>query len=303
MDMCMMAFKKSGAHNYYLGYAFSLRRNITIHILKFIVYLSLTWTCFANVYKYQSYSHVLCTAKKDLVTPSTDQQVLDVVSTAVNQSRHIKILTSHHHSITDILCTNGIAISLTNFQNYKLNKKNSIVTVGAGMTLSTFLELLDNDGYAIENMPSYGDITVGGLLGTAAHGSSLKRSVPADLLVRIKVITGQLPLGIQYISNKDDLKAFKSHLGALVFSSQLSEERLFDNSVTKMAKKHDLFYFVWLHSAKLIIITTGTYLTNYSAIKDNDKWNLITDVNARQILTQGSIFEQIQATSNKYYAQ
>ncbi|CAF1489951.1 unnamed protein product, partial [Didymodactylos carnosus] len=221
-----------------------------MHILKFIVYLSLTWKCFAGVYKYQSYSHnVVCTAKKGLVTPSTDQQVLDVVLTAVNQSRHIKVLTSHHHSITDILCTNGIAISLTNFQNYKLNKKNSIVTVGAGMALSTFLELLDNDGYAIENMPSYGGITVGGLLGTGAHGSSLKRSVPADLLVRIKVITGQLPLRIQYISNKDDLKAFKTHLGAL-------------------------------------------------AIKDNDKWNLITDVNARQILTQGAIFEQIQATSN-----
>ncbi|CAF1121334.1 unnamed protein product [Didymodactylos carnosus] len=142
-----------------------LRRSYML-LLLFLLMCSIN----ALSYSYSSYQlSINCTASKGYREPRTTEDIIGILKAALVSKSTVKVLSTHHHSHTGIICTgtNGYALSLIHFSTkYILNKDKLTVTVGAGMELGKLLKLLHQDGYGLENMPAYGGITTGGLFAT-----------------------------------------------------------------------------------------------------------------------------------------
>lgn len=117
------------------------------------------------------------------------------------------------HSQTDIICTDGIPVDMTGLTSKKMNSDNT-ATVGAGSNLRDTTLFLRLHGRALRTTPAFGNITIGGAIGTGAHGSTIKyHSSISDQVASVKIVNGKGE--IQVIKDREDLKAFRIHLGLL----------------------------------------------------------------------------------------
>lgn len=118
------------------------------------------------------------------------------------------------HSQTDIICTPDIPVDMNNFKLRQMNPDGETAKFGPGVTLKEAGEYLKENGRALRTTPAYGGITLGGAIGTGAHGSTIKyNSTISAQVVRMTVVNG---LGeIVEISDPEDLKSFKVNLGLL----------------------------------------------------------------------------------------
>jgi len=122
--------------------------------------------------KYSSYRKIPeCNPSDYFRYPSSLQDVLDIVQEAIARNTTVKAFGSRH-SQTDIICTDGIPVDTMRLNWMNLNPDNS-VTLGAGVTLHDATTFLKFRGRAFKTTPAYGNITIGGAIGTGAHGSSL----------------------------------------------------------------------------------------------------------------------------------
>lgn len=63
-------------------------------------------------------------------------------------------------------------------------------------------------------LPSLGNITIAGAIGTGSHGSTIKHnSSISSQVIGVRIVDGKG--NIQVISDTDDLKSFRIHLGLL----------------------------------------------------------------------------------------
>mmetsp|Transcript_9651 Transcript_9651/g.16213 ORF Transcript_9651/g.16213 Transcript_9651/m.16213 type:complete len:115 (-) Transcript_9651:969-1313(-) len=63
-----------------------------------------------------------------------------------------------------------------------------IVTFGAGHTYSQLINVVDREGYAIENLPSLPHINVVGSMLTITHGSGHNHQILAALIVEFDMV-------------------------------------------------------------------------------------------------------------------
>lgn len=117
------------------------------------------------------------------------------------------------HSQTDIICTDGIPVDVTGLAWIRMNADRT-VTVGAGTNMHDTTRFLRTKGRGFKTTPAYGNITIGGAIGTGAHGSTIKYHASiSEQVVSVKIVNG---LGqIQVVTDPEDMKAFKLHLGLL----------------------------------------------------------------------------------------
>lgn len=102
---------------------------------------------------------------------------------------------------------------MTGLVSKKMNADNT-ATIGAGLNLRETTQFLRLNGRALKFTPAFGNITIGGAIGTGAHGSSIKHHASiSSQVVSVKIVNGKGQ--IQEINNPEDLKAFKMHLGLL----------------------------------------------------------------------------------------
>lgn len=117
------------------------------------------------------------------------------------------------HSQTDIICTEGIPVDMTGVQSMIMNDDNT-ATFGAGSNMREATRFLRLHDRALKTTPAYGNITIGGAIGTGAHGSSIKYNDSISTqMARLKIVDGTGE--IREITEPEDLKAFKMHLGLL----------------------------------------------------------------------------------------
>jgi FAD/FMN-containing dehydrogenase len=88
------------------------------------------------------------------------------------------------------------------------------VSVGPGVNLRDLADFLQSKGRALKTIPAFGNITIGGAIGTAAHGSSIKHtSSISEQAIAFLIVDG---LGrVRQIWKEEDLRAFRVHLGLL----------------------------------------------------------------------------------------
>lgn len=180
-------------------------------------------------------------------------EVGDIVNEAIARGVKVKAV-GRRHSQTDIICTEGIPIDMTGLKFLKMNDDNT-TTFGAGVTVREAGDFLLPYKRALIGMPAFGNITLGGAIGTGAHGSSIKfhSSISAQV-ARMTIIDGSGK--IQTISNPEDLKSFKTHLGLLGMKLQILVTETF------MIKAQHIIRFI-CHTLSQDVSTITTLLQNF----------------------------------------
>lgn len=147
----------------------------------------------------------------------------------------MKVATRFSHSIPKLVCPDGqdgLLIS-TKYLNrtLRIDVKSMTMTVETGVTLRQLINDASHAGLALPYAPYWWGLTIGGLLSTGAHGSTLwgKGSSVHDYVVELRVVSPGGPEGgyakVRTLNDGDkDMNAAKVSLGVLGVISQVWSE-------------------------------------------------------------------------------
>lgn len=169
---------------------------------------------FSLTKSYSSYRpSPFCNASDYMRYPTNSDDVVVIVREAISRGVKVKAFGARH-SQTDIICTDGIPIDMNQLKSCEMNPDNVTATFGPGVTVREAGIFLKKYGRALRTTPGYANITLGGAIGTGAHGSTLKyNSTISAQVLAMTVVDG---LGNKLvISDSEDLRSFKVHLGLL----------------------------------------------------------------------------------------
>ncbi|XAR53914.1 L-gulonolactone oxidase [Bertholletia excelsa] len=189
----------------------------------------------------------------DVAFPKTEQELVAAVATATMRRRKIKVATRFSHSIPKLVCPDGedgLLIS-TKYLNRVIGTDSQSMTmrVESGVTLRQLINEAAKAGLALPYTPYWWGLTVGGIMGTGAHGSTLwgeRGSSVHDYVVGLRIVT---PAGPEegyakvwtLVSGDPDLDAARVSLGVLGVISEvtLRLQPLFKRSIT-FSEKSDV---------------------------------------------------------------
>ncbi|CAI9769616.1 unnamed protein product [Fraxinus pennsylvanica] len=220
----------------------------------------------------------ICRAAK-VVYPTTEEELILAVANATMAKTKMKVATRTSHSIPKLVCPegiNGLLIS-TKCLNRTLvvNVSSMTMTVESGMTLRQLINEAAKAKLALPYAPYWWGLTIGGMMGTGAHGSSLwgLGSQVHDYVIRLRIVTpataeeGYAKVRTLEIGSPE-LDAAKVSLGVLGVISQvtLKLQPLFKRSITYVRKndsdlgeqavsfgrQHEYADFIWYPSQKRV---------------------------------------------------
>ncbi|XP_057775649.1 probable L-gulonolactone oxidase 6 [Salvia miltiorrhiza] len=243
----------------------------------------------------------------EAVYPTSEAELVAAVAAAAAAGRKIKVATRYSHSITKLVCPDGeegVLIS-TKYLNRTLevDAAGMSMTVESGVTLRQLIGEAARAGMAVPYAPYWWGLTVGGMMGTGAHGSSLwgLGSQVHDRVTRLTIVSPARPHLRVLEAGDPDLDAAKVSLGVLGVISQvtLKLEGLFKRSVTYVTKndsdlgeqvvgfgrQHEFADFTWFPSQKRVIYriddrvstnASGNGLNNFPGFRSTSSLVLAT---------------------------
>ncbi|XP_058738805.1 probable L-gulonolactone oxidase 6 [Vicia villosa] len=180
--------------------------------------------------------------------PTSEAELVSIVASASKNKQKMKVATRYSHSIPKLVCPddNGILISTKNLNRVlKIDRESMTITVESGVTLREIISEAARFEMALPYTPYWWGLTIGGLIGTGAHGSTLwgKGSAVHEYVTHLRIVSPSGPEdGFVKVRNLDesheDLNAARVSLGVLGVISQvtLQLEPLFKRSLTYLTK-------------------------------------------------------------------
>jgi alditol oxidase len=150
---------------------------------------------------------------------------IDELQQIVQTADHVKPIGSRH-SFSPIADTAGTLISMREFNRIlEIDTDAMTATIDAGMRYGLACAELHNAGYAIHNMASLPQITIGGACATATHGSGDQNGNLATAITALRLVTadGEL-IEFNRERNPDDFRAVVVGLGGFGVITDLTLE-------------------------------------------------------------------------------
>ncbi|KAK7285735.1 hypothetical protein RJT34_20515 [Clitoria ternatea] len=190
----------------------------------------------------------ICRAS-EVMYPTTEEHLISIVASASKNNRKMKAATRFSSSIPKLICPDGedgVLISTKNLKKIlKIDKEAKRMTVESGVSLREILSESAKVGLALPYTPYWWGLTIGGLMSTGAHGSTLwgKGSAVHEYVVELRIVSPAGPedgyAKVRHLKESDQhLNAARVSLGVLGVISQvtLKLEPIFKRSVTYMTK-------------------------------------------------------------------
>lgn len=214
---------------------------------------------------------------------------MSMVASASKNKQKMKVATRFSHSITKLVCPdgqNGVLISTKYLDNVvKIDVETRTMTVESGVTLRQIINEAANAGLALPYAPYWWGLTIGGLMGTGAHGSTLwgKGSSVHDYVVELRIVRPAGPQDgyakvLSLNEQNEDLNAAKVSLGVLGVISQvtLKLEPLFKRSITYLTNndsdlgdqvvafghQHEFADIIWYPSQQKVLYRVDDRVSN-----------------------------------------
>ncbi|XP_042985013.1 probable L-gulonolactone oxidase 4 [Carya illinoinensis] len=216
----------------------------------------------------------------EVVYPSTEEELISVVANATASRRKMKVATSTSHSIPKLVCPDGedgLLIS-TKYLNrtLKIDGEAMTMTVESGVLLRQLINEATKAKLALVSTPYWWGLTIGGILGTGAHGSTWQGNGSAvhDFVVELRIVSPGGPedghVKVRTLSDGDtDFNAAKVSLGVLGVISQvtLKLQPLFKRSiefksmndwdlgdrVANFGRKHEFGDITWYPNQRMAV--------------------------------------------------
>jgi FAD binding domain-containing protein/D-arabinono-1,4-lactone oxidase len=253
----------------------------------------------------QSYNHEVCCDGVTIVTPETPEEVVTLVRGAMSAGTKIHTV-GHAHTGNASICAarGGIEVSTEKLDGTIYLERHhdyQTVVVDAGVTMIELTEWLHQHNYSLGfHVLEFRDATIGGVIGTAAHGSAVDASsVVVDALESLWLVAPRdleaepertQPKAYDKMSFKradgefeDEWLALTTNLGALgvvtrvrlrvweQFNVRLGvsyhceSELLADHGVTDLLSDCDFGQLNWFPRANRVMKTCGVSTHDYAA--------------------------------------
>ncbi|KAL2345950.1 hypothetical protein Fmac_007235 [Flemingia macrophylla] len=189
----------------------------------------------------------ICGAER-VFYPRNEEEVVEVVAKASESKRKLKVATRYSHSIPKWVCPDGQKgwLISTKYLNrvLEVDAVERTITVQSGVTLKQLINESARAGLALPYAPYWWGLTIGGILGTGAHGSSLwgNGSAVHERVLELTIVTPATPQHghamlhrlSQHHHHLQHLHAAQLSLGLLGITLKL--EPLFKRSITYLTQ-------------------------------------------------------------------
>lgn len=177
-----------------------------------------------------------------VVFPSTEEQLIASVANATSKNQKMRVVTRYSHSIPKLVCPggdSGLIISTRDLNRVIwVNESSMRMHVDSGLLLKELIDAAAKVGLALPHSPYWLGLTVGGMVATGAHGSSLfrKGSAVHEYVVGIRLVVPASPsegyAKVVTLTEADkDLNAVKVSLGLLGAISQVTDSPKITNDI------------------------------------------------------------------------
>lgn len=139
----------------------------------------------------KNWSGLLTWQPSEIYKPSTETQIVDIVTKAAKANKKVRIIGSGH-SFTSLCVTDDILISLDEFQGIiRVDADHMQATVKAGTKLNTLNRLLNEQGMALANLGDIDVQSIAGAISTGTHGTGVTFGNLSTMVTAMKWVNGK----------------------------------------------------------------------------------------------------------------